>query len=398
MQCSSLVRHQSDPFVFFEVYSAGSGSVTAVDVIQVISGRMYGGGQRVAIDLRNWLRANGQCTAALLVLGNREPLMAAQADLVIQYDGRYNRPWSVLATAWQLRKALDRNGWPKLLHSHGWDADCIVALARLGRSSHHCVHLHVLADWLRIASAKSAIKRWFSRRLLTRPGTQLIAVSRAVADHWRTYLRLPGAFSPTPVLNGIDVARFDSPPDRQARHEVVVFGVAARLAPKKGLEMLLVALSELRRRRDDFECRIAGDGPLGDALRLQVVDSGLLDQVRFVGHIDDMPGFYSGVDIYIQPSETEGLPLGLLEALACGLPAVATDVGGTSEVVRDGVEGYLIQSGDSFALADAMSRLLDRRDVRLEMGRAARKRVCAKFSLQCLGERTLAAYRQFLGY
>ncbi|MBK8066821.1 MAG: glycosyltransferase family 4 protein [Rhodanobacteraceae bacterium] len=355
---------------------------------------MYGGGQRVAIDIRDWSRRNGQPCNELIALGDSDPNMAHHADLVIQYDGRYNRPSSILAAAWRLRKKLDEFGWPRVLHSHGWDADCIVALARIGRSSRHCVHLHLMADWLKSGSVKSALKRWLTRRLFKRSGTRVIAVSRAVADHWQAELPLAGEYAPVPVLNGIDVARFGCNRGDQVRNGPVVLAVAARLAPKKGLEVLLMALARLSETRVDFVCRVAGSGPLLGSLQRRVAELALDARLQFCGHVEDMHGFYADADIYIQPSETEGLPLGLLEALASGLAAVATDVGGTREVLRDGIEGYLIRSGDPAALADALATLIGNKGLRLEMGLAARARVCAEFSLDCFGRRVQSVYRE----
>jgi glycosyltransferase involved in cell wall biosynthesis len=121
------------------------------------------------------------------------------------------------------------------------------------------------------------------------------------------------------------------------------------------------------------------------------VDEGLL---TWLGHVDDMRGLLGAVDIVVLPSYREGLPRTLVEAAACGLPLITTDVPGCREVVCDGVDGLLVPMGNSEALAQAIARLQDDPTLARRLGDAARRKARAQFDERIVVERTLAVYAE----
>ena len=129
--------------------------------------------------------------------------------------------------------------------------------------------------------------------------------------------------------------------------------VPARLDVQKGHEHLLVAARETT----GVRFLLAGDGPLRGRLEARAGELGVGDRVAFLGRRDDVPALLAASDLVVLPSLYEGLPLSLIEAMAARRPIVATDVGGTRELVRDGVDGLLVPSGDPAALARAIARL-----------------------------------------
>ena len=126
---------------------------------------------------------------------------------------------------------------------------------------------------------------------------------------------------------------------------------------------------------------IVGQGGLREELEAQAAQLGIAAQVRFLGHREDVRDLLSILDLFVLPSLSEGMPLALLEAMAAGVPAIATRVGGTTEVIDDGRTGTLVAPGDSRVLAAAITTLLENPRLAKELGQAARQAVAARFSL-----------------
>jgi glycosyltransferase involved in cell wall biosynthesis len=118
--------------------------------------------------------------------------------------------------------------------------------------------------------------------------------------------------------------------------------------------------------------------------------------LEWLGHVDDMPDLLRSVDVVVLPSYREGLPKGLIEAAACGLPLVATDVPGCREVVTDGVDGLLVPVRDSGALASAIERLCEDPALRKRLGDAARQKALAEFDERIVLEQTIAVYKELV--
>ncbi|MDR1061808.1 MAG: glycosyltransferase, partial [Clostridiales bacterium] len=138
---------------------------------------------------------------------------------------------------------------------------------------------------------------------------------------------------------------------------------------------------------------LAGDGPLLGEMKALAASLGLGERVRFAGHVGDMKPLYSASDACVCPSESEASSYMILEALASGLPVIATDRGGNGELVNEGSgNGLLVGYGDAPALRDAMLALCGDSELRLGMGERAMRSVEERFSLDLMLDRTFAAY------
>jgi glycosyltransferase involved in cell wall biosynthesis len=173
-------------------------------------------------------------------------------------------------------------------------------------------------------------------------------------------------------------------------------GVAARLAPVKGISFLIGAVALLREKIPHLRLVIAGDGPERPKLETQVRASGLEKAVRFAGWIDDVAAELSSWDLYVQPSLAEGLGISVLEAMAAGIPVVASDVGGLKEVIDDGATGFLIPPRDTGTLATKIERLASDATLRAKMGEAARAHVIEHFNLERESQAIRTAYEKLL--
>jgi glycosyltransferase involved in cell wall biosynthesis len=161
--------------------------------------------------------------------------------------------------------------------------------------------------------------------------------------------------------------------------EVVV--AIASLDGRKRLDVLIGAMAIIITRAPSCRCLILGEGHLAEKLKAMVESCGLTSAVRFVGHVEDVAPYLAAGDLFVLSSDREGLPFALLEAMATGLPSVVTRAGGNAEVIRDGVEGRLVDCGDVPGLAKAMLNVLELKEERELMGARARARVERDFDL-----------------
>ena len=176
-----------------------------------------------------------------------------------------------------------------------------------------------------------------------------------------------------------------------------------RLAEEKGVRYLLQAMKEIKKEREGIQLCIVGDGPLRSDLEALSRQLDLVDDTTFVGHADAVQTYYQESDLFVLPSLSEGLPLSLLEALSCGLPVIATAVGGSSEIVdpRDeagtipasqyhiGAYGLLVNPEDVAGLARAVLRLLSDRVLSGQLKKEARHCVAERYAL----EKVVGSYR-----
>ena len=201
--------------------------------------------------------------------------------------------------------------------------------------------------------------------------------------------------------SGVDCERFvpevRSAPDGLATPFRVV--LPARLLWDKGLAEYVEVARLLRAEGRNVEFLLAGTPDPGNPAAVPEatvrawVDEGL---VTWLGHVDDMPALFASVDAVALPSYREGLPKGLIEAGACAMPLVTTDVPGCREVVTDGVDGLLVPARDADALAAAIACLQDDPGLAARLGAAARERALAEFDEKIVIERTIVVYRELL--
>jgi glycosyltransferase involved in cell wall biosynthesis len=213
----------------------------------------------------------------------------------------------------------------------------------------------------------------------------VVVVSDAVGRRLRSST-LPGKI--VTIDNGIKCAAFGmceerTPQSRRASGSIVV-GTVARLSREKGVRYLLDAAADVLAERPDTRFVIAGDGPDRGALLAQSERLGIDHRVSFLGAQSDMAHFYAGIDLFVLPSLTEGMPMALIEAMAAGKPVVATTVGSVPVIVEHLNDGVLVAPGDTAALAEALKLLLRRSDLRATMGRRAQATAEARFSAESM--------------
>jgi glycosyltransferase involved in cell wall biosynthesis len=194
------------------------------------------------------------------------------------------------------------------------------------------------------------------------------------------------------ILNGIDRERFGFTGPVPGGAAVFV----GRLTPEKDVPTLLRAAAIVAARRPSFRLKIAGAGPCAADLAALTGRLGLDSAVEFLGEVRDVPALFRGASVLVLSSLTEGLPLTVLEAMSCGLPVVATRVGGTPEAVADGVSGLLVPPGDPARLAEALLRIDGDPEMGHRMGHAGCRRVAGLFDVRTMVSCYESLYEQVL--
>lgn len=280
--------------------------------------------------------------------------------------------------AWKLRGREVERIHSQWIHSAGtvgmYAADLLgVPFSFTGHAADLFRERCALADKIRAADRIICISEWHRRFFLEQGATpDQLAV----------------------MYCGIDVAHFAPKPPRKPDGRLEIRS-SGRLVEKKGFADLIAACGVLRDRGVSFRCVIGGSGPLEDDLRRRIAEGRLQELVELTGTAikqERIPEFMDGGDVYCLPcvwaadGDVDGLPQMLMEAMACGLPAVSTRLVGIPDLVVDGETGLLVEPGDVEALADALQRLGKDSELRRRLSLAARAMVEDRFNLAtCLG-------------
>jgi glycosyltransferase involved in cell wall biosynthesis len=372
-------------------------------VLQMVRNLDIGGAQQVVVTLAKYLAAEGHRP---VVCSFRDgPLRSDLEALGIPVVLVRGRRRSVLALHEVVRGTLRiRRALIEIVQRHRIDVvqthllrslDFLVAtLPRRGgrpvvywtfHNYNFTLRPEHVADHQWLLRPKRLAYRWLYRWLSGRVDG-LIAVSDEVRS---AILDEIGAVDDRVVVipNGVDVERHHRPVDTAAvRAELgfapddVVLVMVGTFKRQKGHSHLIEALSRLRGSHPELRILLVGDGPLRAEVQDAAHRARLDGMVRFLGSRRDIPRILAASDCFVLPSLWEGLPIALLEAMASGLPCIATEVSGTEQVVVDDVTGMLIPPGDPFALAKAMEQMVADPERARRMGAAGRQRIETLFS------------------
>lgn len=287
---------------------------------------------------------------------------------------------------------LIRTYRPAVVHTHTAKAGMLgrvaAAFAKPRPVVVHTYHGHVLRGYF--GPLKSKIFTWLER-LLARGSDRLIGVSSAtVADLVELGVAPASKFEVVPL--GLDLDPFlilDPEPDEEARAELgiapgeVLFTYTGRLAAIKRADVMLGALARARAAGAPVRVAVVGDGVIRPQLEALAGELGCSEAVDFLGYRTDLPRILAAADAALLTSDNEGTPVALIEAAAAARPAVATDVGGVSDIVVEGT-GLRAAAGDEAGLAEAMAKVAAEPRLRREMGTRARAHVAERFAVERL--------------
>ena len=265
-----------------------------------------------------------------------------------------------------------------ILHCHGRGALVYAALAAMLVPRCGLIHTVHRADGDMITG-----RSLFNRVLLSRVNA-VTAVSDAAAHEFSCANGYPEANVQT-IYNGIDISRFhNGKPSGGHAKAGPILGSIANLSPDKDCTTLLQGFAGILRSCPGAELLVVGDGPAAAATKRRAEELHVAEHVRFLGFRSDVPDILADLDLLIHSTRTEGMGIAILEAMASGVPVVASRVGGIPEIVDHGKTGLLVASGEPNALSAAVLELLGDEGRRKQMVEASREQVALRFSLEAM--------------
>ncbi len=283
-------------------------------------------------------------------------------------------------------EAMDRIA-PDLVHTQLEFSNILGTVAAHRRGIPSVATLHTLdlpKRW-----SRDAVRFRLMAKILTTRASRVIAVSRCAADHFAQHSGA-GRRLVTTLYNGIALERFTRPrPDAAERlrtslqlaSKTRVIATVAVLRPAKGIADLIAALPAVLVSVPNAHLVLVGDGPARTSLEQCAGSLGLTERVHFLGHRADVDEVLAGSDVFVLPSHTEALPTVLIEAMAAGLPVVATDVGGIPEMVERGTSALLVPAHAPWMIAEAVTRVLTSPIQAAAMGTAGQRIARGRFDL-----------------
>jgi glycosyltransferase involved in cell wall biosynthesis len=359
--------------------SAGSGA-GPIPLLFLVTSLDQGGAQRV---LARWASGLPRDKYAVQVayLQRRPGVIEAElrrAGIAVHDLGMRNK--ADLAAVIRLMRLLQRERI-RVLFAFMFHA------AFLGRLAGSVCRVPVRISSERTMEAESRGRRLFNRWTVPL-ATHVVAVSERVASYAAREFRIPGDRLTT-IVNGVDLDRF-RPAARTRDPRAPVLGCTARLGAENDHATLIHAFARLGRQWPDAQLLLVGRGAEEAALRALADSLGVEGRVCFAGEQADVAPWLARMDVYVQAARLAGISNSILEAMATGLPVVATDVGGTSEAVVHGETGLLVPVGDPAALADALGALLANPARAEAFGHAGRARAEAHFGEKLILDRVEA--------
>ncbi|MEW5804348.1 MAG: glycosyltransferase [bacterium] len=407
----------------------GQGNQGRVRVMQLIAPNTLGGAERVVLSIQQWLgrggedgevkrrengeargnetreEENGEYFSSTLGVFSwvKKPDNAFLREVSsrgyphVIFPMRFAFDWANLV---QLFRSLKANRI-QLLHTHGYRSDILGLICARAARIPVVTTLHgwTAMDWkvrryedvqrwgLPFFSAIIAVSEEIKDRLIRQRGIdpgKITVLQNAVslpheADGWAQ-----------PADRGQIRRQFDCDPDAP------VIGFVGRLSPEKNPADLLRATSLLARRIPNMLCWIVGEGPERSALENQAMSLGITQRVRFLGFQAQISRIYKALDVLAITSSTEGTPMALLEAMSWGIPVVSTRVGGIGALLEHGVDGFLVNPGDTAGLVRSLERVLSDPELAHEMGKTAREKVRVEFAMAGWIQKIRKVYRRCL--
>ena len=290
---------------------------------------------------------------------------------------------------------------PEVVHTHLAAANTIgVIAARINRVPKIFSHDHSGAEYANRFPITAKYAFFPLERFLSRFLVKLFAVSRHVANINIDVKKIcPNKIVVLP--NWIDIDQFTyEAADREYNRTALglsvssfVIGAVGRLSPEKGLTTLVESFATIAKSVPESYLFIAGDGPDKSTLELKIEQLNLSNCIRLMGFKEDTKALYSALDLFILPSHYETFGIALLEAMYCGLPVIASNVGGVPDLVRSGFNGIMVEPNNSDQLTSSILNIISDEHLRSSLGSNARISVIEKFDRDALLNKLLHYYQ-----
>lgn len=361
-----------------------------IRICQILSGDLWAGAEVMAYNLIKTLAKTLPPDNLHIVLLNHGRLADELQGLQIAVTILDEQQYSFRRLMFETRRIV-QGFRPNIIHAHRYKENILALLSAKPAGNVPVVATqHGMPESTRDPQGlKQLLLRktllWIQARFLNR----VVCVSHDLKENMIHHL----GFTPEKlnvIHNGIELDPSESKPAAQdIGHR---FGSAGRLFPVKDYPFFVEIARAVIHYNANARFMLAGDGPEKEKICQKIAQNDLKEHFVLLGHLDNMSSFYSGLDVYVNTSIHEGIPMSILEAMSHGLPVIAPKTGGMVEIVRDGVEGFLVdgRSVDQFCMR--CRQLLKDQNLLRQMGCAARKRVHDMFSVKVMTKQYLDLY------
>lgn len=362
-------------------------------VLHIISGDLWAGAEAMAYQLLSGLNQLEGIDLHLIILNEGRLERSCRRQGIKCYLLDEKKLSSVAIAGKTIR--ISRKIKPNIIHAHRYKENILATIiAGFCRNSRLVTTQHGRTEGINASLRKSIIDKlsltclkWFFKGV--------VAVSNDTADYIIQTIRVnPKRL--TIITNGIGLPSASRSSNYNKNGRPFIIGSAGRLFPVKRfmtfIEIARVVCS------DNSQARfvIAGEGPERENLLNLIAKYGLEEEVRLLGHVDDMQTFYAGLDLYINTSMHEGTPMSILEAMANKLPIIAFGVAGLNEIITDGADGFTIPMDDNALFAATIDELIDHPEIIRAFGEAALIKIVNCFSSKKMVEKYLTLYHRLL--
>ncbi len=366
-------------------------NLKAKNILHIVLSLKFGGLEKLVVDMTEQLN-KGNFTAMICCLEEKGEL----------YEEAVSKNIEVFVL--NKKKGLDFSFLPKLIKLLRVRDIAIIHNHNAGAAFYGSVAGFFARTQAILSSMHSREKKTSSNifwQIIWNLNKKIVFVSNDARVRFLKYFGFRRQDKMEVIYNGIDLDKFKINDiandcfDGNLKNSKII-GTVSRLSKEKDQKTLIDAVKIVSKNRNDIRFLFVGDGPMRNELEEYSIKNGLKECVTFLGFKKDVAESLKNIDIFVLSSLTEGISVSLLESMAAGKPAIVTNVGGNPEIVVDGETGILVPSKDPQKMAESIMKIIQNPDLAKKMGRAGRKRVEGKFSLQRMVREYEQIYKECL--
>lgn len=358
---------------------SASGKESNLRVILIASGDLWGGAESVVYNLLKGLDSSARIEAMLVTLNNARLANLCKAERIrTTVISEADNAFPVLV--WNVRK-LVRAFKPHIIHSHGYKENILAFLGRDSTSSCNLITtLHGLPEGYDTIKAKIANKLNFI--VIKKVFDKLVTVSSDLRNILTNILQIDQD-KVVVINNGTEITGACHKNFSNKRNFII--GSAGRLFPVKNYTLLVRIAKEVCSRNRGIRFVLAGDGPQKTLIYRMIKEYNLEKNFHLLGHVDEMSDFYRMIDIYINTSKHEGMPMTILEAMANGALVVAPRIGALPDIIKHKRNGWLVERNTVSGFVDIIERVINTDPKMLkDISKAAKETVKKNFSMEAM--------------
>jgi glycosyltransferase involved in cell wall biosynthesis len=360
-------------------------------ICQVLSGDLWAGAEVMAFNLiREISRIHPPRDLCVVLLNHgrlEDELRRLKITVIVIDEQRYTFGHLFMAA-----RQIINDFRPDILHAHRYKENILALLVSKVTGNIPVVATqHGMPETI---SGIGSFKRRLFHKTLFAIQSHFLRCLVCVSNDLKEHLIHGFGFKPgklTVIHNGIELAEVQK---KDRANDLRYLGSAGRFFPVKDYPLFVDIAHAVTQRSRNAKFLLAGDGPEKEKIQLKIRENKLLDNVSLLGHVDDMSSFYNGLDIYLNTSVHEGIPMSILEAMSYGLPIIAPKTGGITEIVRDGKDGFLIDHRSIEDFSKGCLQLIEDNNLLYKMGNAAQNRVRENFSVKVMTTQYMNLYKE----